>query len=109
MKQYYVYILQCNDDTYYTGVTNNIERRMEEHQLGKDPDSYVASRRPVRLVYSCPFANVVQAIAWEKKVKDWSRKKKEALIRGDFEALPELSRCTNETSHVHAGSRLRSN
>ncbi|MDB4979192.1 MAG: nuclease superfamily protein [Candidatus Peribacteria bacterium] len=89
---YYVYVLRCSDGTYYIGVTNNYLRRLSEHQSGKDRFSYTASRLPVELMHVVYFDNIFAAISWEKVVKGWSRKKKEAWMRGDFEALPALSK-----------------
>ncbi len=84
---YYVYMLRCSDDSYYTGVSRSYEKRLREHNEGKDPQSYTFRRRPVEIVYTAMFEDVFEAIHWEKVVKGWSRKKKEALIRGDQEAL----------------------
>jgi putative endonuclease len=92
MKQYFVYILLCNDGSYYTGVTNNLERRLYEHESGLDPKSYTFSRRPLKLVFSEYFVDINQAIALEKQVKGWNRKKKEAIIQGRWDLLPELSK-----------------
>ncbi|MEE8483434.1 MAG: GIY-YIG nuclease family protein [Nitrospinota bacterium] len=92
MKNYYVYILKCSDGSYYTGVTNNIDKRFYEHQNGLIPGCYTHGRRPVRLVAAEHFNDIRQAIAMEKQIKGWSRKKKEALISGNYEKLPELSR-----------------
>lgn len=92
MHNYYVYILLCADKSYYTGITNNIERRLNEHQTGIHSNSYTFSRRPVELVYCERFQYVNNAIAFEKQVKGWSRKKKEALISGAWDKLPTLSR-----------------
>ena len=89
---YFVYILKCNDNTYYTGVTNNIERRFSEHQSGEDVNSYRHKRRPVKLMFYAEFSNIEFAIEKEKQIKKWSRTKKEALINGAFELLPELSK-----------------
>lgn len=89
---YFVYILKCNDDTYYTGVTNDIERRLGEHQEGIDVNSYTGKRRPVKLMFYAEFSNIEFAIEKEKQIKKWSRSKKEALINGEFEILPELSK-----------------
>ncbi|MGZ3874801.1 MAG: GIY-YIG nuclease family protein [Mucilaginibacter sp.] len=91
MKQYYVYILLCSDNSYYTGVTNNPERRLYEHEHGLDPSSYTCKRRPVTLVFHEMFNDIVQAIAFEKQIKGWKRAKKEAIIKGDWHLLPELS------------------
>jgi len=92
MQFYYVYIVRCADDSYYIGITNDVERRISEHNLGLSPTSFTYKRRPVQLVYSSEFQNVDEAIAWEKHIKRWNRKKKEALIRGDWEALIEYAR-----------------
>ncbi|MBM3228017.1 GIY-YIG nuclease family protein [Candidatus Peribacteria bacterium] len=101
MRTYDVYIVRCSDGSYYTGITNDVERRIGEHNAGVDPKSYTFRRRPVRLVYVADFWDVNQAIAWEKIVKRWSRTKKEALIRGEYERLPELAVCTNGTHYYH--------
>jgi putative endonuclease len=84
MSEYSVYIVHCVDGSYYTGVTNNLERRLSEHNDGMDPCSYTHSRRPVCLVYSEEFGDIEDAIDAEKQIKGWSRKKKEALIQGDL-------------------------
>jgi len=91
MKNYYVYILLCKDNSYYTGITNNIEKRILEHNHSTNKTSYTYSRRPVKIVYQEIFQNPNEAILWEKRIKGWSRKKKEALINGDFEELKRLS------------------
>jgi len=92
MKQYFVYILLCSDNSYYTGVTNNLERRLYEHENGIDPKSYTYKRRPLKLVFHEDFNDIKQAIAFEKRVKGWKRSKKEAIINGDWHLLPELSK-----------------
>ena len=97
-KTYHVYILKCSDDSYYTGITSNLERRISQHNLGVHPKSYTATRRPVELAFAYSFKYVDKEIAFEKQVKGWSRKKKEAIIRGDWEALRELAECANGTT-----------
>lgn len=92
MKRYYVYILKCSDGSYYTGITNDVERRFAEHQNGEVEGSYTHTRRPVELVYYDYFHNVNNAIAFEKQVKGWSRKKKEALINSDWDKLKLFSK-----------------
>src|SRR3989338_9526208 len=96
-KYYYVYMLQCSDNSYYIGMTNSCDRRLREHQEGRDPKCYTYKRRPVEKVYTAWFTDVHEAIAWEHKIKRWTRRKKEALIRGDFKMLPKLAECQNET------------
>ena len=96
-KTYYTYILQCNDESYYTGVTNNIETRISEHKQGVHPECYTFNRRPVKLVY-CEYNNDINiSIAREKQIKGWSRVKKEALIINDIDQLLELSNHNNVT------------
>ena len=88
-----LYILRCADGSFYVGTTRlRIDARLSEHQSGLDPRSYTVSRRPVRLVYSAHYELITDAIAAERQIKGWRREKKEALIRGDFESLPALSR-----------------
>ena len=90
MKDYFVYILKCSDDSYYTGVTNNLEKRVGEHQSGIIK-GYTSKRLPVELAFSERFTDINQAIRFEKQVKGWSRKKKEALTNRDFDLLVTLS------------------
>jgi len=99
MKQYFVYILLCRDGSYYTGMTSNLENRIQEHNIGYHPDSYTFDRRPIKLVYFEIFQDVKQAIEVEKQIKGWSRKKKQALINNNWDRVKELAICRNETSH----------
>ncbi len=91
MKSYFVYILECSDQSYYTGVTNELERRIAEHQNGLNPKCYTYKRRPVILKFIEEFNDINQAIAREKQIKGWTRKKKEALMAHNFDRLAELS------------------
>jgi putative endonuclease len=86
-----VYILRCADGSYYTGLTReDVEARVWEHN--NDPiDGYTARRRPVTLVFCEVYDRLTDAIARERQIKGWTRGKKEALIRGDYEALPDLA------------------
>ena len=92
MKFYYVYIIQCMDSSFYTGITNNLEKRINEHNDGIDKNSYTYNRRPVVLKWYEKFTNPNEAITFEKKIKGWSRKKKEAIIEGRWNDLPALSK-----------------
>lgn len=88
----WVYILRCTDNTYYVGSTIDTESRLVAHQRGTIPGCYTASRRPVELVF-CEEANSLEdAFRWERQLKGWSRRKKEALIAGRYDLLPGLSR-----------------
>jgi putative endonuclease len=91
-KVYYLYILKCSDNSYYTGITSNLNKRIFEHQSGKHLGSYTYSRRPIELVFYAEFTDVGFAIDSEKQIKKWSRAKKEALINGEFEKLPNLAK-----------------
>ena len=102
-----MYILKCSDESYYTGITNNPELRLKQHNFGLNAEAYTYSRRPVEIVYCEKFTDYNLAIDWEKRIKNWSRKKKEALINSNWEELKKLAECKNESSHLKV-SRLRS-
>ncbi len=87
---YFVYINECNDKSYYTGVTNDLERRMWERNEGFIKGCYTYERRPVVFKYSELFSDIIQAIAREKQLKGWSRKKKEALFAQDWAEISRL-------------------
>src|SRR5215472_10884061 len=88
----YLHILRCVDGSYYTGTTRgSLETRLAEHEAGAF-DGFTARRRPVNLVFYQEFQRMEDGVAAKRQVKGWRREKKEALIRGDFAALPELSR-----------------
>ncbi len=107
--RFYVYILKCSDNSYYTGVTNDIEVRIKQHNLGLSPNSYTYSRRPVEWVFVNEFKYIDKAIAFEKQIKGWSRKKKEAIINDNWEVLKKLSICKNETSTKAKGYKRGEN
>ncbi len=87
-----VYMLRCADGSYYVGLTRNgIDKRLAEHQSGVFA-GYTSKRRPVELVWCQQFIWLKDAIVCERQLKGWRREKKEALIRGDVEALKVLSR-----------------
>ncbi len=94
MSGAWVYILRCADGSYYTGLTKQAEpeAREWEHNEGTYEDSYTSTRRPVKLVYAENFELVVDAIAAERRIKGWSRRKKEALMAGDWQKLVALSK-----------------
>jgi putative endonuclease len=87
----YMYILRCSDGTYYVGSARNLEARLHQHRTGNGA-TYTKSRLPVKLMYAAEFVTIGEAFAAEKRVQNWSRAKREALIRGDYEALQRLSR-----------------
>ena len=88
---FWVYILRCADGSYYTGHTDDLERRLAEHHLGQIA-GYTAMKRPVTLVFSDACSTRDEALAAERRIKGWSRKKKEALIREDWDEVSRLAR-----------------
>ena len=95
MKTYYVYILKCADGLTYTGITNDISRRFDEHEKGLNKKCFTYNRRPVELIFYQEFNEVEQAIYFEKKIKNWSAKKKFALANRDYNMLQILAECRN--------------
>jgi len=87
---FWVYILRCADASYYVGHTDNLDVRVAQHQSG-EAEGYTKNRRPVRLVYWESFTTREEAFAVERQLKGWSRRKKEALIAGDWECLRLLA------------------
>ena len=91
-----VYILRCADGSYYTGSTGNLEMRLAQHQAGYFK-GYTNSRLPVDLAWQQDFATEHEAFACERQIKGWTRAKKEALLRGEFEALHEIVKRERQT------------
>jgi len=87
----YMYILLCSDGSYYTGSTNDLERRLEQHQNGEGAN-HTKKRLPVSLLYYEEYQRIDEAFYREKQVQGWSRKKKEALMEGNLDLLPELAK-----------------
>jgi putative endonuclease len=89
----YVYMLRCADNSYYIGSAtgDDLQPRIDQHNSGAFP-GYTFRRRPVTLVWSEHFDRITDGIAAERQIKGWSRAKKEALIRGDWTAIRQLSR-----------------
>jgi putative endonuclease len=95
-----VYMLRCSDGSYYTGITRKAPlARVYEHNTAPI-NSYTARRRPVVLVFTESYENLIEAIMRERQIKGWSRRKKEALIRRDYDDLPDLA-----SRSPHAGLR----
>ena len=94
---YCVYILECKDGSYYTGITNDLERRLSEHNTGQDETCYTFLRRPAELKQHKIFTDVNQAIASEKQLKGGSGKKKQALIEGNIERLKAVAKSKKKT------------
>lgn len=88
-RAWQVYILRCRDGSYYVGVTNNLERRRNEHFSSRG-GHYTKCNPPVELVYTERFPSREQAETRERQLKGWTRRKKEALIAGDLDLLKRL-------------------
>jgi putative endonuclease len=88
----HVYILRCSDDTYYVGSTWDLDGRLWQHNHSDDGAVYTRKRRPVALIWNAEFDSIEQAFAFEKRISGWSRRKKEALMAGDYDVLIALSR-----------------
>ena len=90
----YMYILECSNGKYYTGSTINLEKRISEHQLGQGA-IFTKANLLMTLLYYEEFDRIYLAFYREKQVQGWSRKKKQALINGEFDKLPALSKSKN--------------
>ena len=88
---FWVYILRCCDGSYYTGHTENLEMRIAQHKERAFPNCYTATRLPVDLVFSRELTTREEALAAERQIKGWSRKKKEAMMRGDWDEVSRLA------------------
>ncbi|TBR11966.1 MAG: GIY-YIG nuclease family protein [Rugosibacter sp.] len=89
---FWVYILRCADGSYYTGHTDNLEKRIGEHETGAISSCYTFKRRPLQLVFSQDCATREEALAAEQQIKGWSRKKKEAMMRGNWAEVSRLAK-----------------
>ena len=88
-----IYILRCAGGSYYTGITRRpVEERVSEHAQGLIKGCYTESRLPVELVFREFYERIDEAVAAERRIKGWSRAKKEAMMRGDFAALSALAK-----------------
>ena len=93
---YWIYILECADGSYYTGQTDNLEKRMGQYHAG-ECDGYVFSRRPVKLAWSQECATRDEALSAERQIKGWSRKKKDAMMQGNWEEVSRLAQNNSKT------------
>ncbi len=91
-----MYILLCADGSYYCGSTKDLDLRLMQHMAGRGAN-HTAKRLPVELVYFEEYNRIDHAFYREKQVQGWSRKKKEALIRGDHPELRKEAECKNWT------------
>ena len=96
----YVYILKCVEGSSYTGSTTNLEQRLAQHQNAYFK-GYTSSRLPVELVWWSEFSTEHEAFVCERQIKGWSRAKKTALIRGDWDAIHEIVRQEKKNREKH--------
>jgi predicted GIY-YIG superfamily endonuclease len=96
MKPFFVYILECSDGSYYTGHTDNLELRISQHQLG-EIKGYTQTRLPVQTVFVQTFQTRYEALASERQIKNWSRRKKKALIDQQWDNLILFSKGKNKS------------
>lgn len=94
MPKGFMYLLKCADESYYVGSTIDLDRRLHQHQAGQGAN-HTKKRLPVELIYFEEYSRIDLAFYREKQVQGWSRKKKEALISGRTDLLPELAKCMN--------------
>ena len=100
---FWAYMLKCSDGRYYTGHTDNLEFRVAQHETGGFCD-FTSRRRPLTLVWSQEFGTRVEALDAERRIKRWSRAKKQALIRGDWASLSYFSRPPHERPSTSLGT-----
>jgi putative endonuclease len=88
---FWTYMLHCAGGVFYVGHTDNLERRIAQHETGEIA-GFTHDRLPVKLVWSESFPQRIDALTMERRIKGWSRAKKMALIRGDWEDIARLAR-----------------
>ena len=100
---FWCYILRCSDGRYYTGHTDDLDRRIAEHNHGGFCD-FTSRRRPVQLVWSEDFPTRLEALEAERRIKPWSRYKKEGLIRGNWQQVSHYARPPKERPSTSLGT-----
>ncbi|MBC7886693.1 MAG: 5-(carboxyamino)imidazole ribonucleotide synthase [Ferruginibacter sp.] len=100
-EAYYLYIILCNDGSFYTGLTDDLVKRFEEHVNGVYETCYTLKRRPLILKYYETIPFLKDATEREIQIKGWSKAKKVALIQGNFHMLQLLSQCNNLSHHKY--------
>ena len=95
---FWFYILRCSDNSYYSGHTDNLDDRLAKHLSGAFPTCYTFNRGPLETVFTQEFPTREEALAAEQQIKRWSRRKKEAMIRGDWSEVSRLARSQSSRS-----------
>ena len=99
MKSGWMYILVCNDGSYYTGSTIDLLRRFTQHKNGEGAN-HTRKYPPIKLVYFEEYPRIDYAFNREKQIQGWSRKKKEALIAGKLDKLPEFAKAYRDLKEI---------
>ena len=103
MLTFYIYILKCNDNSYYVGHTDNIEKRISEHRI-KKYSGYTSTRLPIEVAFVQQFSTRYEALSAERKIKKWTRNKKEALIKDGWTGLINLRKKKLGSARTHSTS-----
>ena len=99
---FYVYMVRCSDGSFYTGHTDNLEQRLAAHHAGEIP-GYTQTRRPVHLAFFEELPTRLDALESEQQLKGWSKAKKGALSRGDWDAIVQLAKARGSTGSPRTG------
>lgn len=105
---FWVYILKCADGRFYAGHTDRLEVRIAQHQAGRGSD-FTARRQPVTFVWSQDFGTRIEALEAERRIKGWSRAKKEALIAGDWDRVSKVAKSREARPSTGSGRTDSSN
>ena len=103
MLAFWTYILKCSDGRYYTGHADNLELRIAQHRAG-GYCNFTSRRLPVQLVWRQEFPSRIEALEAERRIKPWSRAKKEALIQNDWDALSYWAKPPKERPSTSLGT-----
>ncbi len=103
MLTFWTYILRCSDGSYYTGHTDNLDLRLAQHANGEAAD-WTRRRLPDTLAWSQEFPSRLEALETERRIKPWSRAKKEALIGEDWAAVSHFARPPRERPSTSLGT-----
>jgi len=102
MMAFWAYLLRCGDGSFYAGHCDNLEARIGAHQGGRGSD-YTARRQPVSVAWAQDFPTRLEALEAERRIKGWSRAKKEALIAGDWDRISQLAKSRGARPSTSSG------
>ena len=104
LMSFWVYVLRCADGSYYTGHTDDLDWRMAQHEQGAIGSCYTCKPPPLVLAFSQSFETREEALSSERQIKGWSRRKKEAMMRGDWLEVSRLSKASTGSVHPSTSS-----